>query len=461
MLFSTPFFVFAFLPVFFALYWFLPRRRWILLAGSILFYGWGEPVFLFVVLASALLDWLLGKQIAKRGRRARWWVGCGVVSNLGLLIYAKYTAFAVANLNILSSAAGWKTWPVPAIALPLGVSFIVFEKITYVVDLFRKAAPPARSFLDYLNYVFLFPKLLAGPIVKYHDIVEQLSRPTHRYVDVEEGLIRFVKGLGKKVLIADTLAPMANEVFALPAPALDCGSAWLGLACFTFQIYFDFSGYSDMAIGMARMLGFRLMENFREPYLATSFTDFWRRWHISLSTWIKEYLNIPLGGNRVSTARNYCNLCVCFLLCGLWHGAAWNFVIWGAIHGVALVCDRVFWLRFSQNLPKIVNIGITFFAIAMTWVFFRSGSAGRAVEFFSTLAGLHVVQAKVIFMRTDSLVILCIAAFLVFVPLARLSLTRTFPQRRVVALASALVLFLGCAGRMTVSSFQPFLYFRF
>ena len=228
----------------------------------------------------------------------------GVAGNLALLIYAKYTMFGVVNLNVLFAAGGWSTWPVPKIVLPLGVSFIVFEKITYVVDLFRKAAPPAKSFLDYLNYVFLFPKLLAGPIVKYHDIAEQLSRPTHRLDDVEQGLIRFIKGLAKKVLIADALAPVADEIFALPGHTLHQGWAWLGLICFTFQVYFDFSGYSDMAIGMARMFGFRLMENFRDPYLATSFTDFWRRWHISLSTWIKEYLYIPLGGSRGSKVRS-------------------------------------------------------------------------------------------------------------------------------------------------------------
>lgn len=461
MLFSTPFFVFGFLPVFFALYWFLPGHRWVLLAGSLLFYGWGEPIFLFVVLVSALLDWLLGRQIAKRGSHARWWVALGITANLGLLIYAKYTAFAVANLNTLFAAGGWNTWPVPKIALPLGVSFIVFEKITYVVDLFRKAAPPARSFLDYLNYVFLFPKLLAGPIVKYHDIAAQLSRPTHRYLDVEEGFIRFLKGLGKKVLIADMLAPIANNVFALSPPALNASSAWLGLICFTFQIYFDFSGYSDMAIGMARMLGFRLMENFRDPYLATSFTDFWRRWHISLSTWIKEYLYIPLGGSRVSTARTYLNLCVCFLLCGLWHGAAWNFIIWGAIQGIVLVCDRAFWLKLSQGLPRTLNIALTFFGIMLSWVFFRCESAGRAFYFFRALAGKRAAQPNEIFLRTDTIIVLAVATVLVFLPLARSNAPARIPPRRILALSYAIILLTACAGRMTVSSFQPFLYFRF
>jgi alginate O-acetyltransferase complex protein AlgI len=216
-----------------------------------------------------------------------------------------------------------------------------------------------------------------------------------------------------------------------------------------------------MASGMARMLGFRLMENFRDPYLATSFTDFWRRWHISLSTWIKEYLYIPLGGNRVSAARNYLNLCICFLLCGLWHGASWQFVIWGAIHGIALVWDRAFWLKFSQRLPRLINIGLTFFGIVLTWVFFRCESASRAFHFFHALAGGTATIPNAVFLRADTVIVLLVAAFLVFVPLARSTQEETVPDRRILALASSLVLLLACTGRMTVSTFQPFLYFRF
>ena len=462
MLFSTPFFVFAFLPVFLALYWFLPARRWILLSGSLAFYGWGEPTFLFVVLSSSLFDWGLGWQIVKRGPRAKAWVALGVTANLGLLVYAKYTVFAVSNLNLLLSASGWKPWPVPDIVLPLGVSFIVFEKITYVVDLYRKVAPPAKSLLDYLNYVFLFPKLLAGPIVKYHDIADQLSRPLRRYDNIVEGLTRFLSGLGKKVLIADSLAPVANQIFGLSGAALDPGSAWLGLACFTLQIFFDFSGYSDMAIGMARMLGFRLAENFRDPYLATSFTDFWRRWHISLSSWIKEYLYIPLGGSRISEARAYLNLCICFLLCGLWHGASWHFVIWGGIHGVVLAFDRAFWLRFSEKFPRLLRIGLTFLPFTLTLVIFRCETLKQALEFFGALAGKPAAQANEAFLRPDTIVTLLVGAFLILKPLARFRPPpETAAKWRGPALAWALVLLLACAGRMTVSSFQPFLYFRF
>ena len=464
MLFSTPFFLFVFLPVFFLLYWFLPLRRGILLLGSLVFYGWSEPVFLCVVFVSALVDWILGRGIFAwpDGRGRKWLVALGVANNLSMLIYAKYTVFGVTNLNFLLTHAGLAALTVPQIALPLGVSFIVFEKITYVVDLYRRVAKPAASFLNYLNYVFLFPKLLAGPIIKYHDISEQLSRPSHRYEDILEGLIRFIQGLGKKVLIADSVAPVVDEIFKLPTGALHPLTAWIGLGCFMVQIYFDFSGYSDMAIGLARILGFRLMENFRDPYLATSFTDFWRRWHISLSSWIKEYLYIPLGGSRGPTWRTYVNLWICFVLCGLWHGAAWNYVIFGCFHGIVLVADRAFWLRWQERLPRLVNIALTLILFGLSLVFFRSVDLSQAGHYFQALAGLPATAPDPIIFETDTLVFLGAAVLIVFSPLfTEAAMERPILRRGVPALLVALVLLLFSIGRMTVSTFQPFLYFRF
>jgi len=462
MLFSTPFFLFVFLPVFFSVYWMLPRRAPFLLLGSLVFYGWSEPVFLWVVLASACCDWIFGKLIYKGTSFRRFWLVAGIVTNLSLLVYAKYTVFAIQNLNVLLDKGGWSVLPVPVIALPLGVSFIVFEKITYLVDLYRRISKPSHSLLNYLNYIFLFPKLLAGPIVKYHDIELQLSHPTHCYEDIREGLIRFLTGLGKKVLLADLMSPTADKVFSLPASALDPASAWLGLACFSLQIYFDFSGYSDMAIGMGRILGFRLLENFRTPYLATSFTDFWKRWHISLSSWIREYLYIPLGGNRVSPARVYLNLCICFLLSGLWHGASWNFVIWGCFHGLILVADRAFWLQWQQRLPLLANIGITFFLVAISWVFFRCDTFSHALHFVAALFGAPASTANAVFLQRDTLVALVAGSTVVLLPLIQEKIHN--PRVRipkVAVLASLLVLLVLCSGRLTVSSFAPFLYFRF
>ncbi len=253
-----------------------------------------------------------------------------------------------------------------------------------------------------------------------------------------------------------------DQVFGLRGAALNPGAAWLGLACFTLQIFFDFSGYSDMAIGMARMLGFRLMENFRDPYLATSFTDFWRRWHISLSSWIKEYLYIPLGGNRVSPPRIYLNLWICFLLCGLWHGASWNFVVWGSLHGVALIFERAFWLRVSESLPRFVRIASTFFAVSLTWVFFRCATFSHALDYFRALAGTPASAANDVFVRNDTLVVLAVGALLILKPLLGFAAPPSFPPRwRIPAFAWAVALLLLCFGRITVNSFQPFLYFRF
>lgn len=483
MLFSTPFFLFVFAPLFFLLYWRLPWRSTILLAGSLIFYGWSEPIFAGVVVLSAWLDWWLSFRIASdagvagtgegtpprltspspRRTSRRKWLIAGVGANLALLLYTKYAAFAVVNLNVLLTTTGASAFSVPHILLPLGISFIVFEKITYLVDIYRGIARPAHRFKHYLNYVFLFPKLLAGPIVKYHDIDAQLDRPTHCYEDVREGLLRFLQGLAKKVLLADTLATTADAVFALPADSLHPGTAWLGLICFTLQIYFDFSGYSDMAIGMARILGFRLLENFRHPYLATSFTDFWKRWHISLSTWIKEYLYIPLGGNRVSTTRIYANLCICFLLSGLWHGASWNFVLWGCVHGVMLVLDRAFWLRAQTRLLRVVNVALTFFLVMLSWVFFRSETFSAAMNFFAALFGAHGSAQNTVFLYPDTLATLFAGIAVVLWPVLasvlRVPTGWTLP--RTPALACALILLLLCIGRMSVSSFQPFLYFRF
>ena len=462
MLFSTPFFLFVFLPVFMLLYWLLPARRAVLLLGSLIFYGWSEPVFVWVVIGSAFLDWRLGVKIVRAGDEAKRSLWLGVAVNLGLLLYVKYTAFAVENLNGVLKFAGVAAFPVPRIALPLGISFIVFEKITYLVDIHRRKAAPASSFLDYLNYVFLFAKLLAGPIIKYNDIAGQLASQSHRYEDIRDGVIRFLYGLGKKVLIADSLGPVADSVFALPHGSLQPSTAWLGVACFTLQIFFDFSGYSDMAIGLARMLGYRLMENFRDPYLATSFTDFWRRWHISLSTWIKEYLYIPLGGSRKSEARTYVNLVICFLLSGLWHGAAWNFVIWGCFHGIMLVADRAFWLRVSARIPWLVNVGITLFLVAISWVFFRSPDLSSAVKFLQAMFGQAGAQQNAVCLTYDTRFFLIVGALLALKPLMKFKLwEKLIAPRPALALAWGIVLLVLCTGRLAVSSFNPFLYFRF
>lgn len=464
MLFSTPFFCFAFFPAFFLLYFLVPAKRVVLLAGSLLFYAWGEPVFLFVVLASSVLDWLLGWLISRRkGRAGLVPLALGIAANLGVLVYTKYAFFALTNWNYVLDLLAQPLVSVPKVALPLGVSFIVFEKITYLVDIRRGVANPARSLLDYLNYVFLFPKLLAGPIVKYHDIAEQLTRPSFSWRNLQDGILRFVFGLGKKVLLGDQLGAVADSVFSLNGRVLDTGSAWLGLLCFGLQIYFDFSGYSDMAIGMGRMLGFRLLENFNNPYLATSVSDFWKRWHISLTSWIREYLYIPLGGNRVAPWRIALNLLLCFLLSGLWHGASWNFVAWGLLHGGGIAADRYFWQARNSGIPTFFRwLGTTAF-VFLAWTFFRVPDLKSAVGYLAALFGRRATEANAIFLTPDVLLFLLAGLALVFLPLvaSRREADETSERRLALRAAAGILIFVLCSSRMALGSLPPFIYFQF
>ena len=329
MSFCSPLFLFFFMPLVF-LFYFLAKGKMknkVLVSTSFFFYFYAESRFFPIVLISVFADYFICHCIFRsRGKtKAKYLLALGLILNVLLLFYYKYMDFFISTINSLSSYLHLSSLPLLKIALPIGVSFIVFEKITYLVDVYKGIGPPAKSIRDYLLYIFLFPKLLAGPIVKYHDIAAQLINHQQRATDFFEGFKRFLIGLIKKVLLADTVGEVANAVFGMPPGQLGFTQAWLGVISFTLQIYLDFSAYSDMAIGLARMFGFRLLENFNMPYISANFTEFWRRWHISLSTWIKEYLYFPIGGNRRGTARTYLNLCICFFISGLWHGAKLDF----------------------------------------------------------------------------------------------------------------------------------------
>src|SRR5271166_2276274 len=373
MLFYEPLFLFVFLPTVYLLYLLVERRYWlrggVILLASIAFYEWSDPLFPLIVLASSAIDWGIGGRLARvpeGSRQARLLLALGVILNLALLVHFKYTHFLLDNLNVAFDGFGVAQIANPTIALPVGVSFVVFEKITYLVDIHRRISQPARNLFRYLIYVFFFPKLLAGPIIKYHEIEAQLIRlPNANFDDFSAGLLRFMLGVVKKTLIADTLARGADVIFASAPDGIGFTQAWLGVIFFTFQIYFDFSGYSDMAIGLARMFGFRLFENFNMPYISCSMTEFWRRWRISLSTWIREYLYIPLGGNRAGPGRRYLNLWLCFLASGLWHGAAWTYVVWGAYNGLFLVLDKLFLLRVLDRMPRLLANAITFMIVVV------------------------------------------------------------------------------------------------
>jgi alginate O-acetyltransferase complex protein AlgI len=470
MLFNSPLFLFVFLPCLYLIYRAAPTnwKNRILLVASLFFYSWAEPIFVFWALGSALLDWTLGEVIARSPRSSvrRAAVTLGIVANVGLLAYFKYVNFFWANFVTVLQHFGLQSFSLLHVALPIAISFIVFEKITYLVDLYRKDGRPADDLLTYLLYVFYFPKLLAGPIIRYRDIDQQLRRRQVTWMDFRDGIIRFLFGLAKKVLLADHIGHFASEVFALPARQLDMPFAWLGVLCFSAQIYFDFSGYSDMAIGLSQVLGFRLKENFRQPYTAINFTDFWRRWHISLSTWIRDYLYIPLGGNRGSLARTYFNLCLCFFLSGLWHGAAWTFILWGLFHGTMLIADRVFWKQWQSHLPKIVNVAITFFLVMISWVIFRSQSLDQIGFYLRAMFVPQSVEPIFLSISPDVICTLAVAYFIIFLPLLPrfeklLAWYENLGLRRTLELACAYGLFLFALARIATFSYQSFLYFRF
>jgi alginate O-acetyltransferase complex protein AlgI len=469
MLFNSPFFLFCFLP-FFLLVYFASKgnaRNIVAVLGSALFYAWGEPAFILVVIGSAVIDWYLGNALFKstgNGTR-KLFLFMSVICNIGIIGYYKYADFIIANLNAVAGHAGLEKLPLAHIALPIGVSFIVFEKITYTVDIYRGDGRPAPTFLSYLLYVLLFPKLLSGPIIKYHDIRSQLFNRRVSRQDVYGGITRFCIGLGKKVLIADSCGELVDAVFGLGPGALGFFNAWAGAICFSIQIYFDFSGYSDMAIGLCRIMGFRIMENFNMPYTSSSFTEFWRRWHISLSTWIRQYLYFSLGGNRVSKKRTYVNLWICFLLSGLWHGANWTFILWGIYHGTFLVLDKVFREKRRVKMPKALTAAFTFILVTVGWVLFRSHDIAQIGSYLSAMInpaaggtfiriGNHVAFFGAIgflfcFVRGSD------AAHFI---LRLCRFEKGGPDASVVA---ACVVFLLAVGKISTLTYNPFLYFRF
>jgi alginate O-acetyltransferase complex protein AlgI len=399
--------------------------------------------------------------------RKKVWLTLGVAVNASALLYFKYANFFMDQLNTLLTATGQDPLLWRDVVLPIGISFFTFQKISYLVDLYRGTARPASSFTNYLLYVILFPQLIAGPIVRYHDIHEQLLARNLTSSQFFNGILRFCMGLGKKVLLANVLGEVADQLFggalkgALPAP-----TAWLGVLCYAFQIYYDFSGYSDMAIGLGHMMGFTFLENFNRPYLASNFTEFWRRWHISLATWMREYLYIPLGGNRVSAARTYFNLWLVFLLSGFWHGASWNFVAWGAYHGFFLSLDK--WRRdrgWSAG-PAWLAIPLNFFLVTIGWVFFRADSLAHATQYLhmmfsrTLVDGSAWVSAWTLHLDARAQVIFCIALLLVFRPEKKFAALATTTGRFLCYLGGIL-LFILSAASLANSNFNPFIYFRF
>jgi alginate O-acetyltransferase complex protein AlgI len=470
MLFYEPLFVTSFLA-FYAFY--LPvigasARKWALLIASTLFYFWGEPVFVLVLFASTTIDYALSFHLndPTPARIRRLALAAGIVGNIAVLAVYKYADFVAQNLNLALAPFGPHRIPLLHLALPIGVSFVVFEKITYLVDTWRGTSRPAASFLDYCLFVLFFPKLLAGPILKYHEMKDQIAGPPAiEGSDFRAGFLRVARGFGRKLLIADPLGVFVNQVFAADPASLSTGYAWLGLGCFTLQIYFDFSGYSDMAIGLARTLGFRLKENFNTPYAAQSVTEFWRRWHISLTTWIRDYLYMPLGGNRRGEARTYFNLWICFLASGLWHGASWNFVLWGAYHGLFLTLDRLFLREALQRCGAAISTAVTLFIVMIGWAIFRSERPAHLLPFLSKLFSMsHAPAAMEI--PAEVPFTLLLGGFIALLPATPLypALIGAYQKRgwlRALTMAALVVIYVLALARAVAVPFQPFIYFRF
>jgi len=392
MVFSSVIFLFYFLPIALLLYFLAPKllQNSVLLLISLLFYAWGEPVYVFLMLLSIALNFMFGLAIDRGSPSIRnISMLLGAAANLSILGYFKYAEFLAANLEQFAGITGVKGL-VDHLPLPLGISFFTFQALSYLIDVYRRTSPAQRNPFRVALYIALFPQLIAGPIVRYNTISDQLAYRTHSLNNFADGLARFIIGLGKKVLIANTLAAPADSAFMLGEDQLSPGTAWLGIVCYSLQIYYDFSGYSDMAIGIGRMIGFEFPENFRHPYAATSIREFWRRWHISLSTWFRDYLYIPLGGSRMGDVRTAFNLVLVFFLCGLWHGANWTFVIWGLFHGLFLALERTRFGSWVERSPRGLKHAYVAAVFMAGWVLFRAESFNDATHYFRALVGFGV-----------------------------------------------------------------------
>ena len=473
MVFSSNIFLLYFLPIFLGLYYLADKKykNYIALLASLIFYAWGAPKFIFVVLGSIIADFYLVQQMhTSSGRKQKTFLILSVILNIGLLAYFKYANFFVDNVNALLNLTGAGEVHLAKIVLPIGISFFTFQKFTYTIDVYRGKHKPLRKISDLMLYILLFPQLIAGPIVRYSEIANQLTnREQNETADNRiTGMYRFILGLAKKVLIANVMGAQADLIFKLDPNTISTATAWTGILAYTFQIYFDFSGYSDMAIGLGKMIGFKFPENFNNPYVSRSISEFWRRWHITLGRWMKDYLYIPLGGNKVSSAaRLYFNLWFVFLISGLWHGASWTFVAWGAFHGIFLILDRLFLLKILNKSGQILSIAFTFLVTVVGWVIFRSESMGFAIDFIDKMFSFN--SGAVIKPDTEFWTIFVIAVLFSFFTAIKPGFKieqkvfygdYTWSRYITMGIICMVLLVLSVAS-ITSSGFNPFIYFRF
>ena len=471
MLFSSTLFIFYFLPIFFITYFLTPKgfKNLVIVLFSVVFYVWGDPNFFLILGSTIVFNFFIAQQIARRlGNERKYLVAFAVIINVSFLLYFKYANFFVENINALLSTINLGSITLLKVVLPIGISFFTFHQISYIVDVGRGVKPPSKNLINYALYILIFPQLIAGPIIRYNEIADQLEgrKKSFDLDNVIIGFYRFCIGLGKKVLIANVLGAEADRIFSLPDNELSFGLSWLGAITYTFQIFFDFSGYSDMAIGLARMMGFRFPENFNHPYISQNITEFWRRWHISLSRWMRDYLYIPLGGNRVSTGRLYFNLWVVFLISGFWHGAQWTFILWGAYHGFFLAADRLFLIKIFNKIGKFPRVVITFFLALIGWVVFRANDLNQAFNFYENMVSCTKPNLT---LSTELTCILVLAVILSFVPLYKhfgkiesKNIEGTLSSSKAISFTILSILLLSLSvGSISSSNFNPFIYFQF
>ena len=473
------------MPAFFLVYFLMPKktRNYVLLLASLVFYAWGAPEFIIQLIVSLIANFFIVRGMCKTEKPVTKKLLCAlsICISLGLLFFYKYGNFTMENLNALIGLTGHAPLTWKRILLPIGISFFSFQSVTYTLDTYRGVNAPLKKLSDYMLYITMFPQLIAGPIVRYCDVADQIRNRQSTMADRLQGFYRFVIGLAKKILIADVIGLRVDEILgaanlgagqfgeiATRIATLDTGTAWLVALAYTFQIYFDFAGYSDMAIGLGRIMGFKFPENFDNPYTSRSITEFWRRWHKTLGAFIMNYLYIPLGGNRKGKGRMYFNLWLCFLLSGLWHGASWNFVVWGALHGLFICADKLFLGKVMKKIGTVPSVVLTFLTVTIIWVFFRIEDIGLAWIFVTRMfafdfSGFAFVGNAHVY------TILVVAALFSFLTLTgwgkkleqKVYYTDYTDRQHIWVWIIAILAFVFCVAALNATSFSPFIYFRF
>ncbi|MBL7934145.1 MAG: MBOAT family protein [Bacteroidia bacterium] len=476
MVFSSAIFLFIFLPWTLMIHYFLdPRyRNFFLLLVSLVFYAWGEGLLTILIVTSIFVNYLGGLLIShyksSNEKRARIALGSFIALNIIVLIYFKYFNFIVYNLQVAGLFTNYAAQP---IHLPIGISFYTFHIISYLIDVYRRDATSQKNPFDLGLYIFLFPQLVAGPIIRYKDISQKIASRFIIGEDFTKGATRFIRGLAKKMLIANNVAIVADNVFALDPAQIPASAAWLAIICYTLQIYFDFSGYSDMALGLGKMMGFNFPENFNYPYIADSIREFWQRWHISLSTWFRDYLYIPLGGNKKGKFATYRNMFIVFFITGLWHGASWNFIVWGLFHGCFLVMERAFLGKWLQKIPAFFRHVYMLLVVVVAWVFFRAETLTYAIGYLKSMVGLHPSENYIAFSYLDNYSLFILPLAIILTTNIRSSLEKLISTRflafnriakngfEVASYLTYILVLIFCAVELSQNNYNPFIYFRF